>query len=121
MPQVSVNIGGRPYRLACNAGEEPHLEGLAKTVDDKISEMRGSFREIDDQRIVVMAALALADELFEARRKAEAGAAAADELSRETAARVGAEARIKALEAAIVDSATRVEALTESLNAPIED
>src|SRR5437588_11778052 len=121
MPQVSVNIGGRPYRLACNAGEEPHLEGLAKTVDDKIGEMRGSFREIDDQRIVVMAALSLADELFEARRKAETGAAAADDLSRETAARIAAEARVEALEAAITDSALRIEALSESLSAPMEE
>ncbi len=121
MSQVSVDIGGRPYRLACNPGEEGHLEGLAKSVDEKIGEMRGAFRGIDDQRIVVMAALSLADELFEARRKAEAGAAAADSLLCETAAREAAETRIVALEAAIADSAARVEALTESLNAPIED
>ena len=40
MPQAMVNIGGRSYRLACNPGEEPHLEGLAKFVDGKIDEMR---------------------------------------------------------------------------------
>ena len=121
MPQVTVDIGGRPYRLACNPGEEAHLEALAKTVDGKIGEMRGAFRDIDDQRIVVMAALALADELFEARRKAQAGAAAADELARESAARAEAQARVEALEAAIEESAARVEALAESLNAPPED
>ncbi len=121
MPQVTVDIGGRPYRLACNPGEEAHLEGLAKTVEGKIGEMRGAFREIDDQRIVVMAALSLADELFEARRKAEAGAATADNLSRETASRVEAQARIEALEAAIAESAARVEALTDNLNSPMED
>ena len=121
MPQVTVDIGGRPYRLACNAGEEPHLEGLARTVDDKIAEMRGAFREIDDQRIVVMAALSLADELFEARRKAAAGAAVAEDLLRETEARAAAQARIDALEAAIAEGASRVEALTESLTTPMED
>src|SRR5436305_4199670 len=121
MPQVSVTIGGRPYRLACNPGEEPHLQALAKTVDDKIGEMRGAFREIDDQRIVVMAALSLVDDLFEARRKAEAGATAAEALERETSAREAAEARVAALEAAIAETAGRVEALTESRKEQRED
>ena len=121
MPQVSVTIGGRPYRLACSPGEEGHLESLAKAVDDKIGEMRGAFRDIDDQRIVVMTALSLVDDLFETRRKAEAGATATQTLVRETAAREAAEARIATLEAVIAETAVRVEALTESLNAPLED
>ncbi len=75
MPQVLVNIGGRSYRLACNPGEEEHLARLAKLVDGKIAEMQGAFRDIADQRIVVMAALSIADELFDAKRKAEARAA----------------------------------------------
>jgi cell division protein ZapA len=68
MAQVTVTIGGRVYRLACNEGEEPHLETLARKLDSKIDEIRGSFGEIGDQRLVVMAALTIADELSEARR-----------------------------------------------------
>ena len=70
MAQVSVSIGGRGFRLACNPGEEPHLEALARTVDEKISRMRASFGEIGDQRLVVMAALTIADELNEAQKTA---------------------------------------------------
>ncbi|HLH49030.1 MAG TPA: cell division protein ZapA [Roseiarcus sp.] len=69
MAHVTVMIGGRSYRLACNEGEEPHLEGLARQIDSKIAEIRGQVGEIGDQRLVVMAALTIADELFEARRK----------------------------------------------------
>jgi cell division protein ZapA len=68
MAHVTVTIGGRAYRLACNEGEEPHLEGLARQIDDKISEIRSQVGEIGDQRLVVMAALTIADELFEARK-----------------------------------------------------
>src|SRR5580693_1781812 len=68
MAQVTVTIGGRVYRLAGNEGEEPHLETLAREVDGKIDGIRSSFGEIGDQRLVVMAALTLADELSEARR-----------------------------------------------------
>jgi cell division protein ZapA len=122
MPQVLVNIGGRSYRLACNPGEEEHLAALAKLVDDKIGEMQGEFRDIADQRIVVMAALSIADELFDAKRKAETRGAEADEsLAREVASRQAAEARVAALEAAIEETAARVEAMTELLTAPTAD
>jgi cell division protein ZapA len=122
MPQVTVHIGGRNYRMGCGPGEEAHLEGLAKVVDAKIEDMRAAFRDLDDQRIAVMAAVALADDLAEARKKAQAGeAAAADALARETAAREAAERQTAELEAVIDETAARVEALTESLTAPAED
>jgi cell division protein ZapA len=68
MAHVTVTIGGRSYRLACNEGEEPHLEGLARQIDGKIADIRAQVGEIGDQRLVVMAALTIADELYEARR-----------------------------------------------------
>jgi cell division protein ZapA len=70
MAQVAVNIAGRTYRMACEDGEEPHLEELAREFDGKITQMRGAFGEIGDQRLMVMAAISLADERSEARRKA---------------------------------------------------
>ena len=72
MTQVSVTIDGRKYRLACNEGEEARLETLAGVIDDKIGEMRASFGEIGDQRLIIMAALTIADNLAEAREEAEA-------------------------------------------------
>ncbi|ACB97027.1 cell division protein ZapA [Beijerinckia indica] len=69
MAQVSVTIAGRVYRIACGEGEETHLRGLARQVDDKIDQLRGTFGEIGDQRLTVMAAITLADELLEAQRK----------------------------------------------------
>ncbi len=72
MAQVSVTIDNRKYRLACNEGEEQRLELLAGVIDDKIGELRAAFGEIGDQRLVVMAALTIADNLAEARDAAEA-------------------------------------------------
>jgi len=66
MAQVSVTIDNRKYRLACNEGEEARLESLAGLIDDKIGELRASFGEVGDQRLVVMAALTVADSLQEA-------------------------------------------------------
>jgi len=67
MAQVSVTIDNRKYRLACNEGEEARLEQLAAMIDGKIVELRKAFGEIGDQRLVVMAALTLADSLTEAQ------------------------------------------------------
>jgi cell division protein ZapA len=83
MAQVLVTIDGRKYRLACNEGEEARLEQLADTVDAKIAELRTTFGEIGDQRLVVMAALTIADNLAEARDEA----AAARERARTASAR----------------------------------
>jgi cell division protein ZapA len=108
MAQVSVSIGGRAFRLACNPGEEPHLEALARTVDEKISTMRASFGEIGDQRLVVMAALTIADELDEAQKTAvEQTRRAEAALAAEDAARNDAEAAARALD----EMSARIETL----------
>jgi cell division protein ZapA len=69
MAQVVVTIAGRTYRMACDDGEEARLEHLARDFDARIAGLRTSFGEIGDQRIIVMAALTLADELAEAQRQ----------------------------------------------------
>ena len=116
-PQVMVVIGGRSYRLACHPGEEDHLLDLAKFVDGKIGEMHSSFRDMGDQRIVVMAALAIADELHDLRRKAQDhDDSKAQAVGREAQIRATAEARVVELEATLAETASRVEALVEVLN-----
>ena len=69
MPQVTVTIAGKTYRMACGEGEEAHLEGLAAFLDGKIEEMRAAFGEIGDMRLHVMAAITIADELTETRNR----------------------------------------------------
>src|ERR1700741_3882274 len=69
MPQVSVTINGRQFRMACENGEEPRLTRLAQDLDARIGALRSHFGEIGDTRLTVMAALALADELSEVKEK----------------------------------------------------
>jgi len=69
LPQINVTIDGKLYRMACGAGEEEHLTGLAESLGTRIGEMRKSFGEIGDMRLQVMAALTIADELAELRAR----------------------------------------------------
>lgn len=118
MPQVTVSIAGKSYRMACADGEEAHLDGLARLLDGRIAEMRAAFGEIGDMRLHVMAALTLADELGETRRKAEGLEAEIAELKALVA---NGDARAHDSEArlagAIVNASERIERLARSLNA----
>ncbi|PLX35859.1 MAG: cell division protein ZapA [Hyphomicrobiales bacterium] len=69
MAQVSVTINGKQYRMACDDGEEERLFGLARRFDGYVDELRGSFGEIGDQRLTVMAGIMALDQLVEAERK----------------------------------------------------
>ena len=71
MSQVSVVIDGKTFRMACEDGQEAHLEALGRHLDGRIGEMRKAFGEIGDLRLVVMAAITITDEFFEARKRGE--------------------------------------------------
>lgn len=66
MPLVNVMVNGRAYTLACDAGEEEHLKQLAVYVDAKVKELLTSVGQVGDQRLLLMAALLMADEQHEA-------------------------------------------------------
>ena len=117
MSQVNVTINGRQFRMACEDGQESHLQQLAKDLDERIAALRGQFGEIGDARLTVMAALMVADELAESARKAQ-------RLEKELAtlhdARVAAADRSSSKEASLVaafnTAAERIEGLAKKLN-----
>ena len=116
MPQIQVTIDGKSYRMACGEGEEAHLAALAEGLGARIGEMRKAFGEIGDMRLQVMAALTIADELGEARRRLAAAEAEAGRL-REAAAR---EAEARAVQEAglaqgIAAAAERIERMAQAL------
>jgi len=69
MPQVSVSINGKIYRMACDEGEQERLIGLAENFETYVDTLKSSFGEIGDQRLTVMAAIMVVDELTEAKRQ----------------------------------------------------
>jgi cell division protein ZapA len=105
MAHVSLTIDGRKYRVACNEGEEQRLESLAGMIDGKIGELRASFGEIGDQRLVVMAALTIADNLAEAR----------DEVAAERERMSTVKAQTAAVAASLDAVSSRLESLAAQL------
>jgi cell division protein ZapA len=117
MAQVSVTIGGRVYRMACDDGQEDHLMRLARDLDQKLAQLREAFGEIGDTRLAVMAAIMVADEFSESRRRIRALEQEVEGLQ-ET--RLAAADRIEASERAgaqtLEKAAERIERLAHALN-----
>jgi len=116
---VNVTINGRQYRMACEDGQEDHLRALAQAIEDRIGSLRGQFGEIGDARLMVMAAMTVADDALEAGKKVE-------KLERELAALKDArgasaekaQATQAALIAAFTSAAERIEGMAKKLNQP---
>jgi cell division protein ZapA len=62
--QLSLSILGREYRVACAPSERTELLACAKYVDQKMQSIQGSGKVMGADRIAVLAALQIAQELF---------------------------------------------------------
>jgi cell division protein ZapA len=69
MGQVNLTVCGRVHRIACEDGQEEHVEALGVRFDGAINELRGALGEIGDQRLMVMAGILMTDRLNDAERR----------------------------------------------------
>lgn len=67
MGQVAMTLNGRIYRLACADGEEEQLRALSDYVKRKLEALIAEFGHVGEARLMLMSALLIADELFDAR------------------------------------------------------
>ncbi|MEQ7872533.1 cell division protein ZapA [Sphingomonas sp. ASV193] len=67
MAEVELTIAGRPYRVACRAGEEANLMAAGALVDAKSREALSGLGALSESRQLLFAALLLADQLVDGR------------------------------------------------------
>jgi cell division protein ZapA len=67
MGQVVVNVNGRSYRFDCGDGEEPRLGEIADFVKARIDSLTQQYGRAGSERLLLMAALLITDELMDAR------------------------------------------------------
>jgi cell division protein ZapA len=85
MPLVNVMVNARAYTIACDDGEEEHLKMLATHVDAKVKELLGSVGQVSDQRLLLMAALLIADDNHDLAERLEAQTRQSGELAQSEA------------------------------------
>jgi len=72
MGQINVEINNQRYNLACRDGEEERLRELAGYVSDKSKSLVQSLGNVGENRLLLMSALLIVDELFETRETMQA-------------------------------------------------
>ena len=109
MGQVSVNINGRSYKIACDDGQEPHVEKLAAYLNDRASELAAELgRREGDSLVLVLAGLLVVDELSDARA----------ELARIQSSAASGGKESEAAASGLAALADRIEGIAERLAAP---
>ena len=76
MAQVTVRINGYAYTVGCQDGEEEHLQAMGDEVERRIDSIKVAAGPSGEARMLVMASLLMADDLFEmgkSLRAAQAG------------------------------------------------
>ncbi|MDP2620849.1 MAG: cell division protein ZapA [Hyphomicrobiales bacterium] len=118
MSEVTVTINGRSYKMSCDDGQERHLLGLAEHVGRHVETLKVHVGQVGDTRLLLMAAIMVADELGEARRRI---GGLEEEVQRLSAAHDLAAARLQETQEAAARNldiaAERIEEMAERLSA----
>ena len=67
MAQVDITVNNQNFLIACEDGQEDRLLDLSKIVDEKVGELVAQVGQVGQTRLLVMAALVIADELVDLR------------------------------------------------------
>ena len=63
MARVNVEIGNRPFDVACEPGQEGFLTAAAALLDAEATELSAQIGRLPEQRMLLMAGLMLADKM----------------------------------------------------------
>lgn len=65
MAQVTLKVNGYYYTVGCEDGQEEHLRAMAAEVERRIERIRTMGGRGDEARLLLLAALLMADELHD--------------------------------------------------------
>lgn len=106
MPKVTLSINGRPYDVTCDPGQEEHVQALGRDIDERVGQLAESVGQVGDNRLLLMAALLISDELETTRASAN-----------DAALRAGEAESARAAEQ-VERTARRIDAIAARLEAP---
>lgn len=65
MAQLTIKINGYAYTVACEDGQEAHLQDMARQVEQRIESIKPLSGAAGEGRSLVLAALLMADEIHD--------------------------------------------------------
>ncbi|MBR1600291.1 MAG: cell division protein ZapA [Alphaproteobacteria bacterium] len=73
MGRVTITIDKREYAITCDDGQEGHIVELSRILDEKAKLLSSSVGMINENMMLAMVGLLLADELKDIKEKGAAG------------------------------------------------
>ena len=61
MPELDIEIGGRPFTVSCQSGEEHFLSAAARLLDQEAQPILAAMGRLPEVKMLLMAGLMLAD------------------------------------------------------------
>lgn len=67
MAEVNLSINGKSYPILCDDGQEARIQQLAGYIDQRLQDILQSGAATNDNHLLVLTSLILADEIFDLR------------------------------------------------------
>ena len=127
MPEVTIEIGGRQFEVACQDGEEHYLRSAEKLLNDEATVLQEQIGRMPEPRMLLMSALMLADKTAALQEKLTAAEKLLDDARVELDQIKNApEPEAKTIEVPVIppqigDSLADIAARAESLSQRLEE
>ena len=70
MAQMTIRINGYAYVVGCDDGQEAHLTAMANEIEARVNSIKALGGQSGESRLLVLAALLMADELHDLKLEA---------------------------------------------------
>jgi cell division protein ZapA len=117
MPELEVTIGGRPFQVSCQPGEEHFLRSAAGLLDAEAKPLVAQLGRLPETKMLLMAGLMLADKTAAVEDELKALRARVAELE----ARPVATRDVAVIPTQVTESMAEIAARVEALAARVEE
>lgn len=124
MPELTITIGPKEFKVACQPGEEEYLHSAASLLDREAQALTGQVGRLTDAKMLLMAGLMLADRTAASEEKAAAVEAKLKEQEKRLGAAPAAETaptEVAVLPEGLLDSLADLAARSESAAEALEE
>lgn len=120
MGKMNISILGREYTIACDDGQEAHLGKLAQAVNERVQQLAHEMGRGPEGTMLVYTALMIADELLDSKKEIRALHQEIEAMSRNDSGNASSQARLREMEAAMVDSMNHIAERIEQISSRLE-
>ena len=106
MANVSIKFNNKEFLLACEDGQEDHLEELSIYLNEKFNSLKTSLGNIGENKLLLITSIKIMDEYFETKKKVDQKKEELNDLSK----------KFKELKSLIYDYRETKESEIEKLN-----